>query len=53
LFDFKNLKTTGQLDPEGDKAFDEETFVQAPSVKTTGVLDELLHATAKRNAWSD
>lgn len=53
LFDFKNLKTTGQLDPEGDKAFDEDTFLQEPSVKTTGVLDELLHATAKRNAWSD
>ena len=53
LFDFKNLKTTGQLDPEGDKAFDEETFAQEPSVKTTGVLGELLNATANRNAWSD
>jgi tRNA 2-thiocytidine biosynthesis protein TtcA len=25
-FDFKNLKATGVVDPEGDKAFDPEDF---------------------------
>jgi len=53
LFDFKNLKTTGQLDPEGDKAFDEETFSPEPALQATGVLGELLNASAARNAWSD
>jgi tRNA 2-thiocytidine biosynthesis protein TtcA len=31
LFDFKGLKTTGVPDPEGDTAFDKETF-DAPSL---------------------
>jgi len=54
LFDFKNLKTTGQSDPEGDKAFDEETFTPEPTLRASGVLGELLSASsAQRNAWSD
>jgi tRNA 2-thiocytidine biosynthesis protein TtcA len=53
LFDFKNLKTTGQMDPEGDKAFDEETFAPEPVLQASGVLGELLNTTANRNAWSD
>ncbi len=53
LFDFKSLKTTGQLDPEGDKAFDEESFAPEPTVQASGVLGDLLNTSAPRNAWSD
>jgi hypothetical protein len=53
LFDFKSLQTTGQLDPEGDKAFDEESFSAPPTVKASGVLGDLLSDNVKRNAWSD
>jgi tRNA 2-thiocytidine biosynthesis protein TtcA len=31
LHDFKNLKITGKPDPNGDKAFDDESF-EAPNV---------------------
>ena len=31
LHDFKGIKTTGQADPEGDKAFDPEEFAKAVS----------------------
>ncbi len=37
LHDFKNLKTTGIPDENGDKAFDEEEFPQAQSVDLPGV----------------
>ena len=37
LHDFKNLKTTGVPDDNGDKAFDEEEFPQAQSVDFPGV----------------
>jgi len=53
LFDFKSLQTTGQLDPEGDKAFDEESFSATPTMKASGVLGDLLSDNLKRNAWSD
>jgi tRNA 2-thiocytidine biosynthesis protein TtcA len=53
LFDFKSLQTTGQLDPEGDKAFDEESFSALPPVSASGVLGDLLSDSVKRNVWSD
>ena len=53
LFDFKSLQTTGQQDPDGDKAFDEESFQAMPNLQATGILGDLLSDSVKRNAWSD
>lgn len=45
LYDFKNLKTTGIVNPEGDKAFDEEENC-APAILQPAPLH-------KPNAWYD
>ena len=36
-FDFKNIKTNGIADPEGDKAFDAETFDMQPFAGVSGL----------------
>ncbi len=36
-FDFKNIKTTGIADPEGDKAFDAESFDTPPFAGVSGL----------------
>ena len=36
--DFKNIKTTGVADPEGDKGFDAEEF-SAPALPGRAVID--------------
>jgi tRNA 2-thiocytidine biosynthesis protein TtcA len=36
--DFKNIRTTGVADADGDKAFDEETFAGAGSLPTTAAF---------------
>ena len=37
LHDFRNLKATGVFDPEGDKAFDEESFAEPVGRPFAGV----------------